>query len=175
MAALFITSALALAGSAVAQLEGRGFPDCVNEPLKDNTVCDTTSDPLTRATALINAFTINEKLNNTGSTSPGVPRLGLPAYTWWQEALHGVADSPGVNFSDSGPFRYATSFPQPILMGAAFDDDLIRDVATVISTEARAFNNDDRAGLDFWTPNVSRLSDCNSNQANVSPLDQPRE
>lgn len=104
---------------------------------------------------MINAFTLEEKLNNTGSTSPGVPRLGLPAYTWWQEALHGVADSPGVNFSDSGEFRYATSFPQPILMGAAFDDELIKDVATVISTEARAFSNANRAGLDFWTPNIN--------------------
>ena len=69
-------------------------------------------------------------------------------------ALHGVADSPGVDFADSGPFSIATSFPQPILMGAAFDDQLITDVATVISIEARAFNNDDRAGLDFWTPNI---------------------
>jgi len=66
--------------------------------------------------------------------------------------LHGVASSPGVNFSDSGDFSYATSFPEPILMGAAFDDELINAVATVVSTEARAFNNDDRAGLDFWTP-----------------------
>lgn len=77
-----------------------------------------------------------------------------------QEALHGVASSPGVNFSDSGPFSVATSFPQPILMGAAFDDQLITDVATVISTEARAFNNDDRAGLDFWTPNIVRINMC---------------
>ena len=115
-----------------------------------------TADPLSRATALIHEFTLEEKLNNTGHVSPGVPRLGLPAYMWWQEALHGVADSPGVNFSDSGPFSIATSFPQPILMGAAFDDQLIVDVATVISIEARAFNNDDRAGLDFWTPNIVR-------------------
>lgn len=113
-------------------------------------------DPLARATALIKLFTIEEKLNNTGHVSPGVPRLGLPAYTWWQEALHGVADSPGVNFSDSGPFSIATSFPQPILMGAAFDDQLITDVATVISIEARAFNNANRAGLDYWTPNIVR-------------------
>ena len=40
-------------------------------------------------------------------------------------------------------------------MGAAFDDELITDVATVVSTEARAFNNDKRAGLDFWTPNIN--------------------
>ncbi|KAK4508093.1 hypothetical protein PRZ48_001831 [Zasmidium cellare] len=130
-------------------------------------------DPLSRARALINAFTLEEKLNNTGSTSPGVPRLGLPAYTWWQEALHGVAQSPGVNFSDSGEFRYATSFPQPILMGAAFDDDLIKDVAIVISTEARAFSNADRAGLDFWTPNINPFKDSRWGRGQETPGEDP--
>ena len=71
------------------------------------------------------------------STSPGVPRLGLPGYQWWSEALHGVAESPGVKFSPNGSFSYATSFPEPILMSAAFDDNLIHSVATVVSTEAR--------------------------------------
>lgn len=70
-----------------------------------------------------------------------------------EEALHGVASSPGVQFASSGNYSYATSFPQPILMGAAFDDSLIEAVATVISTEARAFNNANRSGLDYWTPN----------------------
>lgn len=140
---------------ATAQSSTRGFPDCKNGPLRNNSVCNTSLDPLTRAKALIEVFTLEEKLNNTGSTSPGVPRLGLPAYEWWNEGLHGVASSPGVNFSSEGDFRYATSFPQPILMGAAFDDHLIEAVATVVSTEARAFNNFGRAGLDFWTPNIN--------------------
>ena len=61
-----------------------------------------------------------------------------------------------MNFSTSGEFSYATSFPQPILMGAAFDDPLIEAVASVISTEARAFNNAGRGGLDYWTPNINR-------------------
>lgn len=139
MSTVLAAAVLALAARAAAQLEGRGFPDCNNGPLSSNTVCDTSADPLARATALINAMTVEEKLNNTGSTSPGVERLGLPAYTWWNEALHGVADSPGVNFSDVGDFSLATSFPLPIVMGAAFDDELIKAVATVISTEARAF------------------------------------
>lgn len=111
-------------------------------------------DPFARATALVQEMTLEEKINNTGFISPGVDRLGLPAYTWWNEALHGLAESPGVNFSDTGDFSFATSFPQPILMGAAFDDQLIHDVAKVISTEARAFNNVDRAALDYWTPNM---------------------
>jgi xylan 1,4-beta-xylosidase len=71
----------------------------------------------------------------------------------WQEALHGVASSRGVTFADAGhDYSYATSFPQPILMGAVFDDDLIHSVATIISTEARAVNNGNMSGLNFWTP-----------------------
>lgn len=130
-------------------------------------------DPLTRATALISLMTIAEKINNTGSTSPGVPRLGLPPYTWWNEALHGVASSPGVNFSANGDYRYATSFPQPILMGAAFDDALIEDVASVVSTEARAFNNDGRAGLDFWTPNINPFKDPRWGRGQETPGEDP--
>lgn len=142
------------------------FPDCANGILANNTVCDSSATPLERATALVSLFTLEEKINNTGNTAPGVPRLGLPPYQyvgcfrclvlsgayksyyrWWQEALHGVASSPGVNFSASGNFSYATSFPQPILMGAAFDDALINAVATVVGTEGRAFGNNYRSGV----------------------------
>lgn len=58
-------------------------------------------------------------------------------------------------------------------MGAAFDDDLIRDVATVISTEARAFNNDDRAGLDFWTPNINPYKDQRWGRGQETPGEDP--
>lgn len=86
MASLFILAALSAIPAVQAQSAGpRGFPDCVNGPLANNTVCNQAADPLARATALINLFTLEEKFNNTGSTSPGVPRLGLPAYTWWNE------------------------------------------------------------------------------------------
>ena len=98
---------------------------------------------------------ITEKLANLIDRSNGSVRLGLPAYEWWQEALHGVANSPGVNFSSAGAFSYATSFPVPLLFSAAFDDKLVLDIATVISTEARAFSNAARTGLDFFTPNIN--------------------
>lgn len=76
----------------------------------------------------------------------------------WNEGLHGIA-GPYTNFSEQGEYSYSTSFPQPILMGAAFDDALITEIATVISTEARAFNNANRTGLDFWTPNINPFRD----------------
>lgn len=88
-------------------------------------------------------MTFEEKVEISGSFfAVNVTRLGLPPYTWWSEALHGVANSPGVNFASGAvPWNSSTSFPQPILTAAAFDDDLVNQVATVISTEARAFNN----------------------------------
>jgi beta-D-xylosidase 4 len=86
------------------------------------------------------------------SDQPAIPRLGLDAYNFWSEALHGVAGSPGVNFSfTKGEFSYATS--------AAFDDDLVLQIATIISTEARAYSNAGRTGLDFFTPNINGYRD----------------
>ncbi|KZW02642.1 glycoside hydrolase family 3 protein [Exidia glandulosa HHB12029] len=159
---------------------GRGtawadFPDCVNGPLKDNLVCDTTASHTARAQALINEFTLDELVNNTINTSPGVPRLGLPAYQWWSEALHGVAGAnPGVHFAPAGEnFSHATSFPQPILMGAAFDDQLVHDVATVISTEARAFNNFGFAGIDYFTPNINPFRDPRWGRGQETPGEDP--
>lgn len=67
------------------------FPDCANGPLKHNLVCNPSADPVARAQAVINEFTLEELVNNTVNGSPGVPRLGLPAYNWWSEAL--VRDS----------------------------------------------------------------------------------
>lgn len=87
-----------------------GFPDCVSGPLSNNTVCDTTKDPVTRAKALVSLFTTTELIQNSVHEADGVPRLGLPPYNWWSEAGHGVAwTGPGVSFADSGPFSYATS------------------------------------------------------------------
>ena len=63
------------------------FPDCVNGPLAKTTVCDTSKDSITRATALISMFNTTELISNTDNGSPGVSRLGLPAYNWWSEAL----------------------------------------------------------------------------------------
>jgi beta-D-xylosidase 4 len=83
--------------------------------------------------------------------------MGLPAYNWWSEALHGVAGAPGVGFD--GAFNKATSFPMPILMSAAFDDDLIEKIAVVIGTEARAFGNNNHSGIDYWTPDINPYRD----------------
>lgn len=73
---------------AVAAAQGASaFPDCVNGPLRDNLVCDTSANFLDRATALVSEFNLTDLINNTINGSPGVDRLGLPEYQWWSEAL----------------------------------------------------------------------------------------
>ncbi|PFH52556.1 glycoside hydrolase family 3 protein [Amanita thiersii Skay4041] len=150
------------------------FPDCTTVPLRSSAVCDTSLTPLQRAKSLIEQFTVDELISNTVNLSPGVPRLGIPAYQWWSEALkHGVALSPGVTFAQTGNFSFATSFPQPIVLGATFDDELIKSIAAIISTEARAFNNFGRAGLDFFTPNINPFKDPRWGRGQETPGEDP--
>ena len=80
-----------------------------------------------RAEDLVSRMTLEEKVSQMQNAAPAIPRLAIPDYDWWNEALHGVAFS-GV----------ATVFPQAIGLGATFDPDLVGRVADVISTEARA-------------------------------------
>ncbi|SPO02550.1 related to xylan 1,4-beta-xylosidase [Cephalotrichum gorgonifer] len=150
------------------------FPDCESGPLAENGVCDVTASPAERAAALVEAMTIDEKLANLVNTAPGALRIGLPPYQWWSEALHGVGWSPGVSFAQNGSYSSATSFANPILLSAAFDDELVFKVASTISTEARAFNNAGRAGLDYWTPNINPLRDPRWGRGMETPGEDPR-
>ncbi|KAK6949596.1 hypothetical protein Daesc_009679 [Daldinia eschscholtzii] len=159
-----------------AQALGRmAFPDCVDGPeiLTSNLVCNTSANPSERAAALIDAWNITEKLVNLVDKSLGAQRLGLAAYDWWNEALHGIGFSPGVSFAQSGEFSYATSFASPILLSAAFDDDLVHAVAEAISTEARAYSNSGHAGLDYWTPNINPYKDPRWGRGSETPGEDP--
>ena len=109
-----------------------------------------------RAAELVAKMTLEEKVEQTLSWAPAIERLGIKAYNWWNEALHGVARA-GV----------ATVFPQSIGLAATFDEDFIEEVADAISTEGRAkFNmqqqygdTDIYKGLTFWSPNVNIFRD----------------
>lgn len=109
-----------------------------------------------RAKKLVAQMTLEEKVSQTLNWAPAVERLGIKAYNWWNEALHGVARA-GV----------ATVFPQSIGLAATFDEDFVEEVATAISTEGRAkFNmqqeyddTDIYKGLTFWSPNVNIFRD----------------
>ena len=109
-----------------------------------------------RAAELVAQMTLEEKVGQTLNWAPGIERLGIKKYNWWNEALHGVARA-GV----------ATVFPQAIGLAATFDEDFIEEVADAISTEGRAKFNMQQAsedgdiykGLTFWSPNVNIFRD----------------
>eukprot|EP00850_Spirogloea_muscicola_P003456 SM000014S00244 [mRNA] locus=s14:222178:228841:+ [translate_table: standard] len=127
---------------------------------------------------LIARMTLAEKVSQLGSTSPPVPRLGIAAYQagapttcWWNEALHGVAKSPGVSFA--GPVRCATTFPQVIGLAAGFNPVLWNQVGQAVSTEARAMHNLGAAGLTFWAPNLNIFRDPRWGRGQETPGEDP--
>jgi len=109
-----------------------------------------------RVNDLISRMTLEEKASQLVNQARAIPRLQVPAYDWWSEALHGVANA-----------GTATVFPEPIGLAATFDDRLIHEMAVVIGTEARAKHNqavragrrDIMEGLDFWSPNINIFRD----------------
>ncbi|HKO18724.1 MAG TPA: glycoside hydrolase family 3 N-terminal domain-containing protein, partial [Acidobacteriaceae bacterium] len=117
-----------------------------------------------RAADLVSRMTLEEKVLQMQNSAPAIPRLGVPVYNWWNEALHGVASGR------------ATVFPQAIGLGSTWDVDLVHRVADAISTEARAKYNEAKrrppvqevapgaapgrtAGLTYWSPNINIFRD----------------
>ncbi len=109
-----------------------------------------------RISSLLGSLSLEEKISLLGYQSKAVSRLNIPAYNWWNEALHGVARA-----------GKATIFPQAIGMAASFDPDLLGEAAGAISTEARAKYNLgvklnrhlQYMGLSFWSPNINIFRD----------------
>ncbi|KAK3326815.1 glycoside hydrolase superfamily [Apodospora peruviana] len=148
----------------------QSYPDCEKGLLANNKVCDATLSPPERAAALVAALNNEEKLANLVSKSKGASRIGLPAYNWWSEGLHGVAYAPGTQFrKGAGTFNSSTSFPMPLLMAAAFDDELIEKIGEVIGIEGRAFGNGGWSGIDYWTPNVNPFKDPRWGRGSETP------
>ncbi len=141
--ALFLTLAFALFASvAAAQKPKRPW-------------LNTSQSFKVRAQELVSAMTLKEKCSQLTNIARAIPRLGVPAYNWWSEALHGVL----VNG--------ATNFPEPIGLGATFDPPLIHQMARAISFEARVIHEQSVRngnsfifhGLDFWAPNINIFRD----------------
>ena len=109
-----------------------------------------------KAKKLVSQMTLEEKASQLRYDAPAISRLGIPAYNWWNEGLHGVARG-----------GQATVFPQAIGLGATFDPELVEEIADTTATEGRAkYNayskNGDRdiyKGLTFWSPNVNIFRD----------------
>ncbi|KAL3651613.1 NAD(P)H-dependent D-xylose reductase (XR) [Castilleja foliolosa] len=136
------------------------------------TFCDSSLDVKTRVDDLVNRLTLPEKIGWLVNTAKGVSRLGIPNYEWWSEALHGVSNvGPGTKFSGLVPG--ATSFPQPILTAATFDESLFETIGKEVSTEARAMYNVGLAGLTFWSPNVNIFRDPRWGRGQETPGEDP--
>ena len=109
-----------------------------------------------KARALVGKMTLREKASQLRFDSPAIERLGIPAYNWWNEALHGVARG-----------GTATSFPQAIGLAATFDEALLEKLGDAAATEGRAKYNQFSArgdhdiyhGLSFWSPNINIFRD----------------
>ena len=111
-----------------------------------------------RVEDLISRLTLSEKVQMMKHQSPAIERLGVPAYDWWNEALHGVARTQ----------EKMTVFPQAIGLAATFDVEGLQKTADMISSEGRALFNEDiktnktgsrYRGLTYWTPNVNIFRD----------------
>ena len=108
-----------------------------------------------RATDLVHRMTVEEKVTQLTNQSRAIPRLNVPAYNWWSEALHGVASSG------------TTEFPEPVGLAATFDTDAIHRMAIAIGVEGRikraqferAAHSRAQEGLDFWAPNINIFRD----------------
>jgi len=109
-----------------------------------------------RVNDLVSRMTLKEKADQLLYTAPAIPRLGVPSYNWWNEALHGVARA-----------GYATVFPQSITIANSWDEGLMYNVANAISDEARAKYHEFQRrgktgiyqGLTFWSPNINIFRD----------------
>lgn len=112
--------------------------------------------PETRAADLVHRMTVEEKVTQLVNNSPAIPRLNVPAYHWWSEALHGVAR------------QGTTEYPEPVGLAATFDTDSIFRMATAIGIEGRITHVQNTrkgnqrgmaTGLDFWAPNINIFRD----------------
>ncbi|KAL2317715.1 hypothetical protein Fmac_031591 [Flemingia macrophylla] len=135
--------------------------------------CNTKLSIAKRAKDLVSRLTLDEKLSQLVNTAPAIPRLGIPSYQWWSEALHGVADA-GFGIRLNGTIKGATSFPQVILTAATFDQNLWYNIGKAIGKEARAVYNAGQAtGMTFWAPNINVFRDPRWGRGQETPGEDP--
>lgn len=131
---------------------------CAQSALETLPFRDTSLTLEERVKDLIARLTLEEKVQMMKHNSPAIPRLGIPAYNWWNEALHGVARTP----------EKVTVFPQAIGMAATFDTEALQKMGDITASEGRALFNEalkagkgiaQYRGLTYWTPNINIFRD----------------
>ena len=126
-------------------------------PMAHAQASDVRAEADSKARAIVDKLTLDEKVAQLLNVAPAIPRLGIPAYNWWTESLHGAIGAVPT-----------TNFPEPIGLAATFDAPLIHQVAAAIGTEVRALHTLGRqtghlgrigTGLDTWSPNINIFRD----------------
>lgn len=134
--------------------------------------CNSSLSFVDRATDLVSRLSLQEKVQQLVNKATGVPRLGVPEYEWWSEALHGLSNTgTGVRFNATVPG--ATSFPAVILSAATFNSSLWYEMGRVVSSEARSMYNVGLAGLTYWSPNVNVFRDPRWGRGQETPGEDP--
>ena len=149
---LLLAAGAALSGTP-ALAAGKAATD--NPPAATQSVVRADAESI--ASEIVAKLTLDEKFEQLLNTAPAIPRLGIPAYNWWTESLHGALGTVPT-----------TNFPEPIGLGASFDAPLVHQVAGTISTEVRGLHALARdtgrmgrigTGLDTWSPNINIFRD----------------
>ncbi|KAL5196772.1 hypothetical protein ABZP36_000284 [Zizania latifolia] len=145
--------------------------------------CNASLSYADRVRDLIGWMTVEEKVGGLGDWTAGAPRIGLPAYKWWSEALHGLSSTgPTTKFdnlatphlhSGTAAVYNATVFANPINSAASFNETLWKSIGQAISTEARAMYNMGKGGLTYWSPNINVVRDPRWGRAAETPGEDP--
>ncbi|XP_039055314.1 probable beta-D-xylosidase 7 [Hibiscus syriacus] len=150
--------------------------DSSHPPTKSYPFCNSSLSINQRVQDLISRLTLDEKISQLVNSAPAIPRLGIPEYEWWSEALHGIAYfstvHTGMRFN--GTIQSATSFPQVILTAASFDVHLWYRIGQAVGKEARAIYNAGQAtGMTFWAPNINIFRDPRWGRGQETPGEDP--
>ncbi|KAJ8771606.1 hypothetical protein K2173_026783 [Erythroxylum novogranatense] len=150
--------------------------DSSNPSTSSYPFCQTSLPISQRVQDLVSRLTLDEKVSQLVNSATAIPRLDIPGYQWWSEALHGIAFvqnvSYGISFNET--IRSATSFPQVILTAASFDPTLWYRIAQAIGKEARGLYNAGQAtGMTFWAPNINIFRDPRWGRGQETPGEDP--
>eukprot|EP01114_Cavostelium_apophysatum_P021552 TRINITY_DN755_c0_g1_i2.p1 TRINITY_DN755_c0_g1~~TRINITY_DN755_c0_g1_i2.p1 ORF type:complete len:740 (-),score=107.06 TRINITY_DN755_c0_g1_i2:56-2275(-) len=151
---------------------GSPWNNCSVAPFNGYPYCNWTLSTAARVDDLVSRMTADQMYPQMLNTAPAIPELGIPAYQWWSEALHGVNSNCGT--------RCPTSFPAASCLGASFNMSLIRAISKAISDEARSLHNQldvttgqGPIGLDFWAPNININRDPRWGRNQEVPSEDP--
>ncbi|MBO0842464.1 MAG: glycoside hydrolase family 3 C-terminal domain-containing protein, partial [Nocardioides sp.] len=154
------TSIALAAGLAIAVVphDGAGRAAAASQPTP--IYLDTHYSFAERAADLVSRMTLAEKASQMNSSySPAIPRLGVPQYGWWNEALHGVSREQLLDHANATTLHNTTSYPDSMSLASTWDPDLIYQVSTQISDEAREVVRNNTEDLDFYSPTMNLARD----------------